>query len=186
MTAVLKKENLDTEENIIVGGDFNCPINPIIDKKGGLLTPRKLVVDSIKCFQDNFDLIDIWPVKNPGVKSFTWSQKSPRIFCRLVYWLISNNLQDLVISTDICPAIKTDHAAIIIEVGLKDNQVKGPRLWKMNCAILDEESYINEVTQKIPIWVDEGHKELADNRTTWEWIKYSIRAHAIQFFKKKS
>ena len=94
LTTVLKKENLDTEENIIVGGDLNCPINPIIDKKGGLLAPRKLVVDSIECFQDNFDLIDIWRVKNPGVKSFTWSQKSPRIFCRLDYWLISNNLQD--------------------------------------------------------------------------------------------
>ena len=34
MTTVLKKENLNTEENIIVSGDFNCPINPkIIDKK---------------------------------------------------------------------------------------------------------------------------------------------------------
>ena len=63
MTTVLKKENLNTEENIIVSGDFNCPINPkIIDKKGGLLTPLKLVVDSIECFQDNFDLIDIWRV----------------------------------------------------------------------------------------------------------------------------
>ena len=63
LTTVLKKENLDTEENIIVGGDFNCPINPIIDKRGGLLTPPKLVVDSIECFPDNFDLIDIWRVK---------------------------------------------------------------------------------------------------------------------------
>ena len=35
LTTVLKKENLDTEENIIVGGDFNCPINPITDKKVG-------------------------------------------------------------------------------------------------------------------------------------------------------
>ena len=63
LTTVLKKENLDTEENIIVGGDFNCPINPIVDKKGGLLTPRKLAVDSIEGFQYNFDLNDIWRVK---------------------------------------------------------------------------------------------------------------------------
>ena len=42
---VLQKENLDAEENVIVGGDFNCPINPILDKKGGLLIPRKSVVD---------------------------------------------------------------------------------------------------------------------------------------------
>ena len=73
-------------------------LTQLLTKKGGLLTPRKLVVDSIECFQDNFDLIDIWRVKNPGIKSFTWSQKSPKIFRRLDYWLISNNLQDLVIS----------------------------------------------------------------------------------------
>ena len=88
-----------------------------------------MVIDSIECFQDNFDLIDIWRVKNPVIKSFIRSQKSPKIFCRLDYWFISNNyLQDLVISTDICPAIKTDHAAIVMEVGSKDNQVKGPGL----------------------------------------------------------
>ena len=44
----------------------------------------------------------------------------------------------------------------------------------MNCSILEEESYINDITQKIPIWVAEEQKELTDNRTTWEWIKYNI------------
>ena len=127
------------EENLIVGGDFNCPISPILDKKGGSLLPRKSVVASISCFQEDLDLVDIWRVKNPVSRSFTWSQNSPNIFCRLDYWLISNNLQDLVISTSIIPAIKTDHAAIFVEFGTRDNQMKGPGLWKMNCSILDDE-----------------------------------------------
>ena len=46
-----------------------------------------------------------------------------------------------------------------MEVGSKDNQVKGPGLWKMNCSILEEESYVNDITQKIPIWVAEGQKD---------------------------
>ena len=29
---ILQKENLDEEENIILG-DFNCPLNPVLDKK---------------------------------------------------------------------------------------------------------------------------------------------------------
>ena len=56
----------------------------------------------------------------------------------------------------------------------------------MNCSILGEESYINDVTRKIPIWVAEGQKELSGNRTTWEWIKYNIRAHAIQYSKRRA
>ena len=66
--------------------------------------------------------------------------------------------------------------------------MKGPGLSKMNCSILEEESYINDVTWKIPIWVGEGQKELEDNRTTWEWIKYkyNIRAHAIQYSKRRA
>ena len=42
LTTVLKKENLDTEENIIVGGDFNCPTNPIIDKKRSVINTPKV------------------------------------------------------------------------------------------------------------------------------------------------
>ena len=77
-TVIRKAENLDEEENFIVGGDFNCALNPTLDKKGGLLAPRKSVVASIECFQAELDSVDIWRIKNPTLKSFTWNQSSPK------------------------------------------------------------------------------------------------------------
>ena len=83
LLVTLQKNNLDEEENIIMGGDFNCPLNPSIDKKGGLLNPRKAVISTIGNLQEELDLVDMWRVKNPEKKSFTSSQNSLIIFCRL-------------------------------------------------------------------------------------------------------
>ena len=182
----LRKNNFDEDENIIIGGDFNCPPNPILDKKGGLLIPRKSVVTTIENLQEELDLVDIWRVNNPERKSFTWSQNSPMIFCRLDYWLISNSLHDLVKTTDIIPSIKTDHTAISLELVNDSNDIKGPGLWKMNCSLLDDEDYVNDVTEKIPIWLAEGRKDLSDSRSIWNWLNYNIRAHTIQLSKRKA
>ena len=97
----LQTENLDSEENIMIGGDFNCPLNLTLDKKGGIMTPRKSVINFINDVQSQLDLVNVWRVKNPQTKSFTLSQQSPPIFCRLDYWLISNNLHDWVKATNI-------------------------------------------------------------------------------------
>ena len=59
----LRKNNFDEEENIIIGGDFNCPPNPILDMKGGLLIQRKSVVIRIENLQEELDLVDIWRVR---------------------------------------------------------------------------------------------------------------------------
>lgn len=78
------------------------------------------------------------------LKSFTWSQQSPNIFCRLDFWLISNNLYDLVSNTEIIPAIKTDHSAIYLEFENINKNVKGPGFWKLNCSVLNDDDYVED------------------------------------------
>ena len=107
-------------------GGETLPLNPSIDKKGGILNPRKAVISTIGNLQEELDLVDIWRVKNPETKSFTWSQNSHMIFCRLGYWLISNAIHDLVKVTDVIPAIRTDHSAITLEFVNTLDDVKGP------------------------------------------------------------
>ena len=43
IVTVLKKEDQTYEDRIIIGGDFNFPSNPSLDKMGGLLTTRKKI-----------------------------------------------------------------------------------------------------------------------------------------------
>ena len=89
-------------------------------------------------------------------------------------------------STCIIPAIKTDHLAITIEFCNKESEEKGPGLWKLNCSLLHDEDYVDDFASKFPTWFAKGQRDLTDNRSIWEWIKYNIRAHAIQHSKKRA
>ena len=44
---------------------------------------------------------------------------------------------------DIIPSIKTDHSAIIDHELKEDDGVKGPVLWKLDCSVLRDDSYVN-------------------------------------------
>ena len=127
LLSILQNENLDSVDNIILGGDLNCPLDPLLDKKGGASIKRKSVISCVDDFKSKLDLVDIWRSKNPDAKSFTWSQKSPPVFCRLDYWLISNNLSDFVELTEIIPAVRTDHDAISLELGKLENDIERAR-----------------------------------------------------------
>ena len=68
-------ENLvvDKEHKIFIGGDFNVALNSELDCSGG--NPSKK--DSTKNISDlcsDFDLVDIWRIRNPETKRFTWSR----------------------------------------------------------------------------------------------------------------
>ena len=132
----IKTNDFDTD-NIIMGGDFNCPLNPIVDKRGGNLMPRQSVIIAIERLQWELDLHDIWRNKNPTERSFTWNQRDPLVLSRLDYWLISNSVSDNVCDVDTIPSIKTDHSTIKIEFKNVGDGVKGPELWKLNCSLLN-------------------------------------------------
>ena len=81
--------------NIVIGGDFNVIFDPDMDGNGR--NPKRK--ESVKCI-DNLclanDLFDIWRIRNPNVKRFTWRQKTPVIQRRLDFWLVSNGCRKIV------------------------------------------------------------------------------------------
>ena len=71
-----------SDHKILLGGDLNVAMDPDLDCSGG----NPAVRDSVKCVEDvmmNYDLVDIWRIRNPNTKKFSWRQKSPIIQRRL-------------------------------------------------------------------------------------------------------
>ena len=130
-----------------------------------------------------FNLKDAWRNKNPHKTQFTWRRKCSKIYRRLDYWLISQNLidQDDITSCDIRPAILTDHQAISLKFGRVEIK-RGPGYWKLNNSLLDNTDYQRSIINII--------KQTQANETDlspellWELIKVNIKEVSIYYGKK--
>ena len=177
----------DSEKNIIIGGDFNIIFNPQMDRKGGNFQYSRLYTEIINKLDDlinDLNLCDIWRRMNPDLKRYTWRQRNPQIHSRLDIWLISEHMIDFVKETSIKPSIRSDHSAIYIEIDSFNTQ-RGKGYWKFNNSFLDEEPFVNEITDNFQRWQNEC-QIFSDERAKWEYIKYKVRLLSIQYGKIKN
>ena len=130
----LKSSFTFVDSSFVIGGDLSVIFDHDLDGSGGI----KKMKESVKILEDiclEQDLIDIWRVRNPTEKRFTWRQKTPIIQRRLDYWLVNDSLQpDDIVSVDILPSIKSDHSAITLSINCIDDCKRGPSFWKFNCS----------------------------------------------------
>ena len=82
ITEILNNFDIEPDCNIFIGGDFNITFDTELD-----CSRRKpKVKDSVRVIKEikrDFDLIDVWRIRNPEKKRFTWRQKNPLIQRRL-------------------------------------------------------------------------------------------------------
>ena len=120
-----------------MGGDFNIALHSLLDR----YPPRayNYMAFNLTHFMLKFNLKDIWREKNPGMSSFTWSNKACTSLSRIDFWLISNCLDNNDIKVNILTIPLTDHKAISINISLNNNNNISQRMgsyWKLNSSIL--------------------------------------------------
>ena len=103
-------------KNIILGGDFNLHFDSKLEAKGGKPVLKKQSVAKMIELLENFDLCDIWHIRNLKKKRYTFrlNHFSGYIQRRLDYFFVSNSVQEAIKSTDILAAFSADHSPIFI------------------------------------------------------------------------
>ena len=66
-------------DNLVLGGDFNCTISTS-DKKGGSpIHSKKASLDELQSLIKTHNLLDSWRFKNPDQPGFTWCCNTRRV-----------------------------------------------------------------------------------------------------------
>lgn len=121
--------------NVLLGGDFNCHLNPILDKNSHTPSPTNSdkTRASLLSFMECHDLSDVWRIRNPKTKSFTFRRGS--YASRLDIFMLSNHLTEKAEDIITTRSPHSDHDLISIVLGTKDNAY-GPGLWRFDTDLL--------------------------------------------------
>ena len=181
----LREDICDTNCNVIFGGDFNLYISNELDKDKGASQQFSPAATELSNILNETNYIDIWRVKNPDKRRYTWRRNNPLVQSRLDYWLIPTELIYDVEKCNILPSIKTDHSLITLCINSSNDGKRGPGLWKFNDALLKDEYYVYFMKDKIKKLKQE-HCSDENKAMTWELIKMEIRNSTIAYSKQKS
>lgn len=173
-------------ENLIVGGDFNTILNPVLDKQGGRQEPVSRYITNMIEFQEDFQLVDIWRERNPTCKLFTFHTRGGEfIQSRIDIWLVSAFLTPFVKQCQIKPSIKTDHSMITLDMQGEMWNQRGPGFWKFNSTLLHDQTYVDQVKLVLQNSAAK-YNTLLDKGLIWDTVKCEIRGTTINYSKRKS
>ena len=110
-------ESIDPDYTAItMGEDFNLLQDINLNSDGAPPKPEySSVSGAVAQLQNSRDLIDIWHLRFPHTRRYTFKQPNPFLQRRLDYFLISDFLQDHTKHVDIIPAVNTVHSAIVLQ-----------------------------------------------------------------------
>ena len=135
-------------EKIIIGGDWNIALNPIIDTNHPSNVYRHRSRRKVIEFMEKYDMVDIYRTLHSDCRKYTWRRFNSTQRSRLDYFLISEELGLMVDDAVITPGYNSDHSMVCL--GLKTDIVRRQKpFWKFNNSLLKDSEFMNLVKQTI-------------------------------------
>ena len=122
-------------KNIIFGGDFNLIFDCKFNASGRNPILKKKSLAKLIEIKETLYSSDIWRIRNPKVKRFTFWQNHVSSNGGLILFLISNTLQESIIKTDVLASFCTNYSPIFFSLQLKDMPTRGKSFWKFKAHV---------------------------------------------------
>ena len=176
----------DLSGSFIIGGDFNCTLQPEIDRSTGIDTSHAQTRKELLQYIKEFNLTDIWRRDYPNQSTFSCYSATCQTFSRIDYFLVSASLMSTITRSWYDSIVISDHASVSFRLNmpkslnfsmgwrLQSFWLKDPEFMKFIGAQIDD-YFVNNTTQ-------------TSAAIRWEAFKAFLRGHMISYtsYKQKS
>ena len=136
-----------SEKHRVLAGYFNFFYDTSLDSYRDKLTLKKKSIAKFIETQERFDLCDIWKIKNPKLKRYTFRQKhvSGLIQKRLDYFYISDFKPVSVKNTGVLASLLIDHSPVSFSYCKSEESNSGKGFWKFSNSLTENEEYVQQM-----------------------------------------
>lgn len=167
----------------IAGGDFNSTAHPIDDRSTSKRTFHHSDLDSqtlLASTMESLHLRDIWRLRHPADRDFTFYSNPHNVFTRIDYLFCSDDLLPLISDADIHDIAISDHAPILTTIDNLD-LYPNPKIWRFPSYLhnnSDFRQYMENVWSEYTL----NNAEHSDNPNLfWEAGKAFLRGRIISY-----
>lgn len=126
-----------TQGMLILGRDFNAPLNPMLDSSLGSSGLSYRALRSIKWEIVSLAIHDTWRTLYPTVKDFTYYSHARNKYLRLDYFFLSQRDLTHLSKASIESMIISDHNPITLTLSL-GRKTRTPKIWRYNPSLFPD------------------------------------------------
>ena len=172
-----------SSDNIILGGDFNCYLDPYLDRLSTKVPPTITSVQTLNNLIKLGNMVDIWRLHNPTAKDYSYYSHVHKSYTRIDYFLVSSELVPRVKSVKYHNTIISDHSPVTLQLNsILPNQAYA---WQFNPSLLSDPAFINYMNARLVDFTEFNDTGDVSDSTLWETLKVVIRGHILSFESAK-
>ncbi len=160
----------------ILGGDFNCVMNPEVDQSPLTKVTSKMREATRELCVD-LQLFDVWRTLHPRGKDSTFFSHPHQSFSRIDYFFVSRMVLDRVEECTIGTQLLSDHADVSIMVS-PPSPKPTPRHWRLNPSLFNNPSFMEK---QINIFLSTNDSDDTNPSILWDTLKAYLRGALISY-----
>uniref|UniRef100_A0A3Q3G8L9 Reverse transcriptase domain-containing protein n=1 Tax=Kryptolebias marmoratus TaxID=37003 RepID=A0A3Q3G8L9_KRYMA len=184
LTGIMAKLMDLSLENVIVGGDFNCLKNPLIDRLP--ISPLSISGKSKQIFDlfEEAGFVDVWRKLHPAGKEYTFYSNPHKCHTRIDYFFLPKITLGQVASCKIGHIVISDHAAVYLNYTVKNAKTQSNH-WRLNPSILKDEKFVEYFRTEFKQFLAINSPSASSPSLLWDTAKAFSRGLILSYMCSK-
>lgn len=168
----------------IIGGYFNCVLDPTLDRSTGVDTAHQQTRKTIKKLMNDLNLTDIWQYLNHNKIDYSCFSNTYKTYSRIDYFLISHGLLSKIEKCCYDSILLSDHTPISLIMPLPTVMTSPPR-FRFQSRWLHNPDSVKCIDGKIDEFFSINTNQTSAS-VKWEAFKAYLRGEIINYTTYKS